>query len=299
MNTNTTKTGRITAIQSSKGGVGKTSSTAIISQILALSGQKVLIIDMDYQRNLTDMMAKDREYIPAMSLDELVLNDVDVDRIKEAIVPTKLENLDLVPTSENIHMLHYSLYDEIKENPKKIFCLRNNLKKIIGTEYDHIIFDTSPALTTMTTAITLCCDTTLIPIEGDNFGFQSVVNIMNMVYETDSYYELNEGKKVYVFMTKVQSRTTRTKDMFQGYTELLGDTFLPISIRSSEPIARASASFVPIMLSPNKKNEAVNEYIDLLKGIDYLNGRQFIKVKRYQEGALITKKNGTKKKGVK
>lgn len=50
MNTNAEqKTYHITAIESSKGGVGKTTSTAMIAQILAISGQRVLIVDMDFQ----------------------------------------------------------------------------------------------------------------------------------------------------------------------------------------------------------------------------------------------------------
>ena len=53
MNTNAEqKTYHITAIESSKGGVGKTTSTAMIAQILAISGQRVLIVDMDFQSKL-------------------------------------------------------------------------------------------------------------------------------------------------------------------------------------------------------------------------------------------------------
>lgn len=296
---NQTKTHHITGIQSSKGGVGKSTSAAMMAQILALSGQRVLIVDMDFQRNLTDMMAKDREEMPRISLNELVLRDMETDELIETVIPSKIENLDLIPTSEDVEMLHYRLYDEINhnENPKVIMCLRNNLLKLAGMKYDHIIIDTSPALTYLSTAITVACDVTLVPVEADNFGYQSVVNIIRMVSDIESYYELNDNKKVFVFMTKVNSRTNRAKDMFAGYAELLNDTFLPTSIRSSEVLAKASTNFIPIMLSPNRKNECVNEYMDLLKAIDYLNGKQFVKVKRYQDGASVKKssKKGNKR----
>ena len=91
-------------------------------------------------------------------------------------------------------------------------------------------------------------------------------------------------------MTKVKSRTNRAKDMFAGYAEMLNDMFLPTPIRMSE---------VPLMLSPNKRNECVNDYMDLLKAIDYLDGRQFIKVRKFQNGTNSKKKTNKKstKKG--
>lgn len=299
MSTNVeTKNYHITAIMSSKGGVGKTTSTAVIAQVLALSGQKVLVIDFDYQRNLTDMMAKDINQMPERLADDIVLNDLEIDEIKQTIIPTKFENMDLIPMSPNIQMLHYALYDRVKDGDQNVMmCLRNNLLKLAGTEYDHILFDNSPVVVSLTTATLLCCDRVLIPVESDNFGYQSVVNINRIVSEINGYYELNEEKKVYVFMTKVQSRTTRSKDMFAGYSDLLGDEmFLPVSIRLSEPLGRSSANFIPIMLpGGDKRNEAVNEYIDLLKAIDFLNGKQFINVKRYQEGTGNKKKAKTQK----
>ena len=41
-----------------KGGVGKSTSAITISQILAISGYKILIIDLDPQMNTTKMFGK-------------------------------------------------------------------------------------------------------------------------------------------------------------------------------------------------------------------------------------------------
>ena len=98
MNTNAEqKTYHITAIESSKGGVGKTTSTAMIAQILAISGQRVLIVDMDFQRNCTDMMSKNIEQVPEVSMRDLVLKDLTLEEVEKTIIPSKLENLDIVP----------------------------------------------------------------------------------------------------------------------------------------------------------------------------------------------------------
>ena len=258
-------------------------------------------IDMDFQRNCTDMMSKNIEQVPEVSMRDLVLKDLTLEEVEKTIIPSKLENLDIVPTCEDIESLHYDLYDEVNhnENANAIMCFRNNLLQIAGTKYDHIVIDCSPAITTLSSALGIACDTILCPIEADNFGYQSVVKIVNMAAEIETYYELHEKKKAYVFMTKVKSRTNRAKDMFAGYAEMLNDMFLPTPIRMSEVLAKSSTDFVPLMLSPNKRNECVNDYMDLLKAIDYLDGRQFIKVRKFQNGTNSKKKTNKKstKKG--
>ena len=290
-----TKKKHITGIESTKGGVGKTTSTSVIAQLLAVSGQKVLIVDMDSQKSLTDVMAKDLNTVPAVSINNVVLKDLSLEELESAIVPTQMENIDMIPADDELAELIYLIHDISKEEPKVIFHFRDNLQKILNAHYDHVLIDTAPALSYLSTITTIACDMILCPIEADNLSFQSIVNVRDLVDKTQKYYSLEEEKSFYVFATRVQNRTTRTKMMLAGYEEQLGDIFLPTSIRASEVIARANTSFVPIMMSPDKKNECINEYIDLLKSIDYLDGKQFRKVKRYQEGTSQKKQNTARK----
>ena len=50
---------RIISFINEKGGVAKSTSAITISQILAISGYKVLIVDLDPQMNTTKMFGKD------------------------------------------------------------------------------------------------------------------------------------------------------------------------------------------------------------------------------------------------
>ena len=47
---------KVISIINNKGGVGKTTSTGVISQLLAFLGKKVLVIDLDQQSNLSMML---------------------------------------------------------------------------------------------------------------------------------------------------------------------------------------------------------------------------------------------------
>ena len=48
-----TKQAKIISFANHKGGVGKTTTTASVGSILASMGNKVLVVDMDAQSNLT------------------------------------------------------------------------------------------------------------------------------------------------------------------------------------------------------------------------------------------------------
>ena len=56
-----TKQAKIISFANHKGGVGKTTTTASVGSILASMGNKVLVVDMDAQSNLTTSLLKDNQ----------------------------------------------------------------------------------------------------------------------------------------------------------------------------------------------------------------------------------------------
>ena len=57
--------GKILAISNHKGGVGKTMTTKNLGSALALCGKKVLMVDLDAQKNLTFLYGIDGDEIVA------------------------------------------------------------------------------------------------------------------------------------------------------------------------------------------------------------------------------------------
>uniref|UniRef100_UPI00321A221E ParA family protein n=1 Tax=Bacteroides congonensis TaxID=1871006 RepID=UPI00321A221E len=86
---------RIIAVANQKGGVGKTTTAINLSSCLAENNKKVLTIDTDPQGNTTSGLGVEKEEI------ENTVYDLMIDQctIKECIVKTEIENLDLIPSN--------------------------------------------------------------------------------------------------------------------------------------------------------------------------------------------------------
>src|SRR5437899_12217439 len=92
------KLGRVIAVTNQKGGVGKTTTAINLSASLAASDLRVLLIDSDPQGNATSGLGVAKD--PARpSLYDVVLRGVD---LRQAIIPTELQGVDLVPADQNL-----------------------------------------------------------------------------------------------------------------------------------------------------------------------------------------------------
>ena len=160
----------IFAIMSQKGGVGKTTAAVNISYGLAEKKKKVLLVDADQQENA----------IGQLGLQELPGSLVEVFKGKAktsaVILPGKVDFVAV--TSE---VLGY----DVKPGDFK--------KALAGLNYDYIIIDCPPGLSSVTVSALACADRVILPITADVFGLQSLKQSKGLI---DGAKEANKGLKV-------------------------------------------------------------------------------------------------------
>src|SRR5579863_5202396 len=94
--------GRIVAVVNQKGGVGKTTTAINLAASLALAGQRVLLVDVDPQSNLTSGVGQKGRSAPGGTIYHALTAAEPAADSGQFILPTAVERLQLIPSDRNL-----------------------------------------------------------------------------------------------------------------------------------------------------------------------------------------------------
>ena len=165
-----------------KGGVGKTTTTAALGEMLSGEfGQRVLLIDLDPQTNLTMMMIGescwgelDSQSLTLAALFERAIStaggafEFDVSTIiQRSVSPLrKVRTIDLLPSSLKMIGLQERIAGAGFTSGGSTDILVRALKPVID-QYDYVLIDCPPNLETITLNGLRCADAYIIPTIPD------------------------------------------------------------------------------------------------------------------------------------
>lgn len=141
---------QVIAVVNFKGGSGKTTTAAHLSQFLALQGYRILAVDLDPQASLTALQGFQPEFDvgPNETLYGAIRYDDHVRPLRDIIRKTYFDGLDLVPA--NLELMEFE-HDTPKALGEKrtgpLFFAR--VSEALGTvqdDYDVVIIDCPPQL---------------------------------------------------------------------------------------------------------------------------------------------------------
>lgn len=161
---------KIIAIANQKGGVGKTTTSVNLTDILADMGQRVLAVDLDPQGNTTSglgMTVEDR------SVYEAVMGRIG---LREAVQHTEIPGLDLV--GADIRLAGAEL--ELVSVDKREYRLKTALAAV-QKDYDFIFIDCPPSLSLLTLNALTAADRVLVPIQCEYYALEGVSSLMNTI----------------------------------------------------------------------------------------------------------------------
>jgi chromosome partitioning protein len=228
---------RIYAIANQKGGVGKTTTAVNLSAYLALSGKRVLLLDLDPQCNASSSLGIDKGKVASSSYEVLLGS---VTPAKATLKNAKL-NLSIVPASPALAAAEIELVGELAREYR--------LRQALGAEmdkFDYILIDCPPSLGLLTVNALTAANGVLIPVQCEYLALEGLSQLTRTVQLVRQ--RLNPQLDVRgLVMTMYDTRTALAQQVVaeveKFFTGKVFKTRIPRNVRLSE----APSHGVPII----------------------------------------------------
>lgn len=203
-----------------KGGVGKTSLTALTSIYLSKKNKKILIIDADTQANLTQFLYKvshnDKTMFEALT---------DNSSAEEVILEHPLEkypNIDLIPSDLSLSVLSEVLTTKTNREKSVWRWVKSNLETL--KEYDYIFIDLSPAYDLIARNFMLISDSIITPLEYQDIASIRGCELFYQKFNQDlEDMELANTAKRAVVINSYTNRKLSSGELFNDYLNKFED----------------------------------------------------------------------------
>jgi chromosome partitioning protein len=244
---------RVIAFANQKGGVAKTTSTLNLAVALAELRNRVLIVDMDPQGNLTMSQGLNPDQITKSMFDVLV-HRLPIDQvIQKAEVDLAVSSIDLAGAELAL---------------SSMIGRERALEKALGPikhRYDWILVDTPPSLGLLTINALVAADEVIVPVQCEYLSLRGLVQLENTLAMIRENLNPNVGIQG-ILPTMFDSRTLHSREAIEilqeNFGELVFKTRIKKTVRYAEAPVRGSS-----VLKYDPSGNAALAYRELAKEV--------------------------------
>jgi chromosome partitioning protein len=239
--------GRIVAVANQKGGVGKTTTAINLATSIALSGRRVLLVDVDPQGNLTSGVGQKGARSEAGTVYEALLTDGAPDAV---VLPTTIENLWLIPADRSLTGAEIELIT-LPDRERRLKRVLDPLR----ARFDYMFVDCPPSLGLLTLNALVAADAVLIPLHCEYFALEGLADLVGTMRRVRG--ALNPALDIEgVLLTMYDDRTNLgqlvARDVREFFKDTVFNTIIPRNVRLGE----APSHGIPAVLYDGKSRGA-------------------------------------------
>jgi chromosome partitioning protein len=237
---------RIIAVANQKGGVGKTTTSVNLAASLALSGSRVLLVDLDPQGNATMGCGVDKARLSLSAYDWLVREAKTSDVVQPC--PTGFE---LIPSNIDLTAAEVELQRfEQREQRLKLV-----LRESRGV-HEYVIVDCPPSLNMLTLNALVASDSVLIPMQCEYYALEGLSALLDTIEGVKQ--RANPDLQIEgILRTMYDPRSSLTRDVSRQLLKFFGDKVFRTVIPRNVRLAEAPSHGLPVVLYDRQSRGAV------------------------------------------